>query len=65
MKLLEYLDEVKTKRETNLTTIPTSIKKEKDINVFIRVNKKHLQYKYNINDEVKLLKKFRDLKDIF
>ncbi|ORF62472.1 hypothetical protein B5801_02535, partial [Gilliamella apicola] len=46
-------------------TLPSTLNKEKQINLFLRCEEKSLQDKFNFNDELDLFVFFRSLKDNF
>ena len=58
---------IKKLREKNQPTVPTTLEEELNLNIFLRCNQKDLKIKLNMENEqdFKVFKKVRDLKDVF
>ena len=67
ISLQKKFKKVKKLRSQNLPTIPTNIEEELKSNIFLRCNQNDLKIKLNMKNEedFKVFKKVRDLKDIF
>ena len=67
ISLQKKFQKVKKLRSQNLPTIPTNIEEELKSNIFLRCNQNDLKIKLNMKNEedFKVFKKVRDLKDIF
>ena len=65
--LKKYFEKVKKLRLKNLPTVPTTLEDELKSNIFLRCDEKDLQIKLNMKNEedFKVFKKVRDLKDSF
>mgnify|MGYP006107378977 CR=1 FL=1 len=65
--LKKKFDLVKKLRLENLPTVPTSLEDELKSNIFLRCDKNDLQIKLNMKnqEDFKIFKKVRDLKDLF
>ena len=65
--LKNKFEKIKRLRSSNLPTVPSSLKDELKSNIFLRCDKNDVKIKLNMkNDEdFKVFKKVRDLKDIF
>ena len=65
--LKKKFEEVKKLRSNNLPTIPSSLEDELKTNIFLRCNQNDLKTKLNMKNEEdsKVFKKIRDLKDSF
>tara|TARA_B100000470_G_scaffold31447_1_gene21094 strand:- start:56 stop:613 length:558 start_codon:yes stop_codon:yes gene_type:complete len=67
ISLQKKFEKVKKLRSQNLPTIPTNIEEELKSNIFLRCDQNDLKIKLNMKNEedFKVFKKVRDLKDIF
>ena len=67
ISLQKKFQKVKKLRSQNLPTIPTNIEEELKSNIFLRCDQNDLKIKLNMKNEedFKVFKKVRDLKDIF
>jgi hydroxyacylglutathione hydrolase len=67
ISLQKKFKKVKKLRSQNLPTIPTNIEEELKSNIFLRCDQNDLKIKLNMKNEedFKVFKKVRDLKDIF
>ena len=67
ISLQKKFKKVKKLRSQNLPTVPTNIEEELKSNIFLRCNQNDLKIKLNMKNEedFKVFKKVRDLKDIF
>jgi len=67
INLKKRFEIIKKLRSKNLPTIPTSLADELNSNIFLRCDQNDLKNKLNMkNDEdFKVFKKVRDLKDVF
>jgi len=67
INLQKKFEKVKKLRSQNLPTIPTNIEEELKSNIFLRCDQNDLKIKLNMKNEedFKVFKKVRDLKDIF
>ena len=65
--LKNKFEKVKKLRSSNLPTIPTSLENELKTNIFLRCDQNDLKIKLNMKNEedFKVFKKVRDLKDSF
>ena len=65
--LIKRFDKIKKLRSQNLPTVPTSLDDELKSNIFLRCDQNDLKTKLNMenNEDYKVFKKVRDLKDIF
>ena len=65
--LKKKFDQIKKLRSNNLPTIPTSLEDELNSNIFLRCDQNDLKIKLNMKNEedFKVFKKVRDLKDSF
>ena len=65
--LKKKFEEIKKLRSKNLPTIPSSLEKELKSNIFLRCDQNDLKIKLNMKNEedFKVFRKVRDLKDIF
>ena len=63
----ELLEDIKKLRSMNLPTIPSSLEDELKLNIFLRCDKNDLKINLNMKnqEEFKVFKKVRDLKDSF
>ena len=61
------LEEIKSLRASNLPTIPTTLESELKLNIFLRCDQNDIKIKLNMenNEDFKVFKKVRDLKDGF
>ena len=66
-KLKKKINQNKQKLKDGLPTIPTTLKEELDMNIFLRSDKKNIQRNINLNNPtaLKTFSKLRDLKDNF
>ncbi len=66
-KLKKKINQNKQKLKDGLPTIPTTLKEELDMNIFLRSDKKNIQRNINLNNPtaLKIFSKLRDLKDNF
>ena len=67
INLKKKFDQIKKLRSNNLPTIPTSLEDELNSNIFLRCDQNDLKIKLNMKNEedFKVFKKVRDLKDSF
>ena len=67
INLKKQFEKIKKLRSKNLPTIPSSLEDELKSNIFLRCDQNDLKNKLNMkNDEdFKVFKKVRDLKDVF
>ena len=67
INLKKYFEKIKKLRSNNLPTVPTSLEDELKSNIFLRCNQSDLQIKLNMKnqEDFKVFKKVRDLKDVF
>ena len=67
VNLKKYFEKIKKLRSNNLPTVPTSLEDELKSNIFLRCNQSDLQIKLNMKnqEDFKVFKKVRDLKDVF
>jgi len=67
INLKKKFETVKKLRSQNLPTIPTSLEEELNSNIFLRCDQNELKTKLNMQnqDDYKVFKKVRDLKDSF
>ena len=65
--LKKHFEKIKSLRLDNLPTIPTTLKDELKFNIFLKCNKNEIKIKLNMEnqEEFKVFKKIRDLKDNF
>ena len=65
--LIKRFEDIKTLRSKNLPTIPSTLEDELKSNIFLRCDQKDLKIKLNMQNEedYKVFKKVRDLKDAF
>ena len=65
--LKKKFERIKQLRLKNLTTLPTSLDEELKSNIFLRCNQNDLKTKLNMEnqEDLKVFKKLRDLKDDF
>ena len=65
--LKKKIEIVKKLRSQNLPTVPTSLEEELSSNIFLRCDQNELKTKLNMQnqDDYKVFKKVRDLKDSF
>jgi len=65
--LIKKFEKIKKLRAQNLPTIPTSLEDELNSNIFLRCNQNDLKIKLNMKnqEDIKVFKKVRDLKDSF
>ena len=67
INLKKKFEKIKKLRSSNLPTVPTSLEDELKSNIFLRCNQSDLQIKLNMKnqEDFKVFKKVRDLKDVF
>ena len=67
INLKNKFSKIKELRSKNLPTIPSSLEEELKSNIFLRCDQKELKAKLNMdnNEDSKIFKKIRDLKDSF
>ena len=67
LNLIEHYKKIKKLRSNNLPTIPTKLEDELKSNIFLRCDKNELKIKLNMRnqEDFKVFKKVRDLKDNF
>ena len=67
INLKNKFEKIKKLRLNNLPTIPFSLKDELKSNIFLRCDQKDVKIKLNMKNEedFKVFRKVRDLKDIF
>ena len=67
VSLKEKFEIIKKLRSKNIPTVPTNLEDELNANIFLRCNQNDLKIKLNMKneDDFKVFKKVRDLKDIF
>jgi len=67
INLIKKFEEIKKLRSQNLPTVPTSLEDELKSNIFLRCDQKDLKIKLNMinDDDYKVFRKVRDLKDSF
>tara|TARA_Y100000590_G_scaffold302373_1_gene340874 strand:- start:83 stop:844 length:762 start_codon:yes stop_codon:yes gene_type:complete len=67
LNLKNYFEKIKKLRAKNLPTIPTSLKEELKSNIFLRCDQNDMKIKLNMKNEedIKVFRKVRDLKDSF
>ena len=67
MNLKKKFEIIKKLRLKNLPTVPTSLKDELNSNIFLRCDQNDLKIKLNMKnqEDFKIFKKVRDLKDSF
>ena len=67
INLKNKFSKIKELRSKNLPTIPSSLEEELKSNIFLRCDQKELKAKLNMenNEDFKIFKKIRDLKDSF
>ena len=67
LNLIEQFEKIKKLRSNNEPTIPTSLESELKANIFLRCDQNDLKIKLNMKNEedFKVFKKVRDLKDSF
>ena len=65
--LKKKFEKIKKLKSQNLPTVPSSLKDELKSNIFLRCNQKDLKIKLNMKnqEDFKVFKKVRDLKDSF
>ena len=65
--LKNKFEKIKRLRSSNLPTIPSSLEDELKSNIFLRCDQNDLKIKLNMKNEedFKVFRKVRDLKDIF
>ena len=65
--LKNKFEEIKRLRSSNLPTVPSSLKDELKSNIFLRCDQNDVKIKLSMKneDDFKVFKKVRDLKDIF
>ena len=65
--LKKHFNKIKILRKKNMPTIPTKLKDELKCNIFLRCNQNDIKIKLNMKnqDDFKVFKKVRDLKDNF
>tara|TARA_Y100000590_G_scaffold34838_1_gene37934 strand:+ start:101 stop:862 length:762 start_codon:yes stop_codon:yes gene_type:complete len=67
INLKKHFEKIKKLRSNNLPTIPTTLKDELNSNIFLRCDQNNLKIKLNMKnqEDFKVFKKVRDLKDNF
>tara|TARA_B100000029_G_scaffold429452_1_gene439846 strand:- start:334 stop:1095 length:762 start_codon:yes stop_codon:yes gene_type:complete len=67
LNLKNHFKRIKKLRAQNLPTVPTSLKEELKSNIFLRCDQNDLKIKLNMKNEedIKVFRKVRDLKDSF
>ena len=67
INLKKKFEKIKKFRSKNLPTIPSSLEEELKSNIFLRCDQNDLKIKLNMKNEedFKVFRKVRDLKDIF
>jgi len=67
LDLVKKFQKIKQLRSNNLPTVPTSLEDELKSNIFLRCDQNELKIKLNMKnqEDFKVFKKVRDLKDIF
>ena len=67
INLKKKFEKIKKLRSKNLPTIPSSLEDELKSNIFLRCDQKDLKIKLNMKnqEDFKVFKKVRDLKDSF
>tara|TARA_Y100000590_G_scaffold2671_1_gene3522 strand:+ start:853 stop:1614 length:762 start_codon:yes stop_codon:yes gene_type:complete len=65
--LIKKFEKIKEQRSKNLPTIPSSLEEELKLNIFLRCDQNDLKSKLNMGnqEDFKVFKKIRDLKDSF
>ena len=67
VELIKKFEKIKKLRSNNLSTVPSILENELKFNIFLRCNQNDLKIKLNMKNEedLKVFKKVRDLKDSF